>query len=87
MHLTGLTAQIMKSLQTAKQAGDGRGEAQDPSPKALTPFLKELEYWSWDAFKMHFLDCTPIERGGSPTRVHYSPCRGVTPLRRFARVY
>ena len=62
MHLTGLTAQIMKSLQTAKHAGDGRGEAQDPSPKALTPFLKELEYWSWKAFKMHFPGPTPIER-------------------------
>ena len=62
MHLTGLTAQIMKSLQTAKHAGDGRGEAQDPSPKALTPFLKELEYWSWKAFKMHFPGPTSIER-------------------------
>ena len=61
MHLTGLTAQIMKSLQTAKHAGDGRGEAQDPSPKALTPFLKELEYWSWKAFKMHFLGPTSSE--------------------------
>jgi len=66
MHLTGLTAQIMKSLQTAKHAGDGRGEAQDPSPKALTPFLKKLEYWSWKAFKMHFPGPTPTERGPSP---------------------
>ena len=62
MHLTGLTARIMKTLQTAIHEVDGRGEAKDPSTKALTRFLKEVEYWSWDAFKMHFLDCTSIER-------------------------
>ena len=87
MHLTGLTAQIMKSLQTAKHAGDGRGEAQDPSPKALTPFLKELEYWSWKAFKMHFPGPTHIERGASPNSCRVLAFSWCSPLRRFARVY
>jgi hypothetical protein len=73
MHLTGLTAQIMKSLQTAIHAVDGRGEAKDPSTKALSPFFKKVEHAPSDASKMHLLGWTPSERAQQCNLLHRGP--------------